>query len=189
MTARAVLRIAARVLVVDDDASTRSGLSRLLALEGYTVDTVPNGAAALALVAVHPPDVVLTDLMMPGMDGIALLVALHKQHPGLPVIVATGAWDLEAAVRAVRAGAHDYLAKPVDFAALRVMLERVLDRQRASSIDSVQGNCCRVLRPPCPPSVSSAIDYAVDVQRGPRGSDARPGGRDDAVAMTEIARG
>jgi two-component system response regulator HydG len=119
----------ARVLVVDDDASARSGLEKLLRSEGYEVDTAEDGAAALARAAEAPPDVVVTDLKMPHMDGIDLLKKLREQDPTLPVIVATSFQDLHSAVKAMRAGAEDYLTKPIDFEALAVTLERALERR------------------------------------------------------------
>jgi DNA-binding NtrC family response regulator len=123
--------IGARILIVDDDASSRSGLARLLEQEGYVVDAADDGAAAVVAAAIRPPAIVVTDLMMPGMDGTALIQRLHAHDPELPVIVATAAWDLAAAVRAVRAGAHDYIAKPIDFEALAVMIERALERRKS----------------------------------------------------------
>jgi two-component system response regulator HydG len=119
----------ARVLVVDDDASARSGLEKLLRSDGYVVDTAESGAAALERAAEAPPDVVVTDLKMPNMDGIELLQKLREQDPTLPVIVATSFQDLHSAVRAMRAGAEDYLTKPIDFEALTVTLERALERR------------------------------------------------------------
>jgi two-component system response regulator HydG len=119
----------AHVLVVDDDPAARSGLERLLEQDGHRVTTAADGPAALELAAAHPPDVVLTDVKMPGMDGYQLLEKLHGQDPGLPVIVATAAADLGAAVAAMRAGAEDFVSKPIDFDALSLIIERVLERR------------------------------------------------------------
>jgi two-component system response regulator HydG len=119
----------ARVLVVDDEASARSGLEKLLRQEGYVVDTAADGDAALAIVAEHPPDLVLTDLRMPGMDGLELLERLRERDGELPVLVVTALGDVSTAVQAMRAGADDYLTKPIDFDALSVVIERVLQRR------------------------------------------------------------
>ncbi len=119
----------ARVLVVDDEASARSGLEKLLRQEGHNVDVAEDGESALRIAAEHPPDVVVTDLKMPKMDGIELLRKLHEQDPNLPVIVATAFGDVNTAVQAMRAGAEDYVTKPVDFDALLVALERALERR------------------------------------------------------------
>src|SRR5689334_15017306 len=108
----------ARVLVVDDEASARSGLEKLLRQEGYAVDAAADGPSALELASERPPDVVVTDLKMPKMDGVELLKKLREQDPDLPVIVVTAFGDVASAVNAMRAGAEDYLTKPVDFDAL-----------------------------------------------------------------------
>ncbi|KYF53676.1 transcriptional regulator [Sorangium cellulosum] len=117
-----------RVLVVDDEASARSGLEKLLRQEGYVVDAAGDGAEALEIAAERPPDVVVTDLKMPKMDGMALLGKLREQDPSLPVIVVTAFGDVTSAVQAMRAGAEDYLTKPVDFDALLLSIERALER-------------------------------------------------------------
>jgi two-component system, NtrC family, response regulator HydG len=119
----------ARILIVEDEASARSGLEMLLLGDGYTVDAAEDGVAALARIAEIPPDVVITDLEMPGMGGMELLKNLHTTHPTLPVIILTSFQDLQSAVAAMRAGAEDYLTKPVDFEALSVTLERTLERR------------------------------------------------------------
>ncbi|WP_437731212.1 sigma-54-dependent transcriptional regulator [Sorangium sp. So ce1335] len=121
-------RQSSRVLVVDDEASARSGLEKLLRQEGYAVDAAGDGAEALELAAERPPDVVVTDLKMPKMDGMALLGKLREQDPALPVIVVTAFGDVASAVQAMRAGAEDYLTKPVDFDALLLSIERALER-------------------------------------------------------------
>ncbi|WP_441292099.1 sigma-54-dependent transcriptional regulator [Sorangium sp. KYC3313] len=121
-------RQSSRVLVVDDEASARSGLEKLLRQEGYTVDAAADGVEAVEVAAERPPDVVVTDLKMPRMDGVALLGKLREQDPALPVIVVTAFGDVSSAVLAMRAGAEDYLTKPVDFDALLLTLERALER-------------------------------------------------------------
>jgi len=117
-----------RVLVVDDEPAARSGLQKLLS-DRFTVDTAEDGVAAIALAAEHPPDVVVSDLKMPNMDGIELTKKLHEMDAELPVIVATALGDVTNAVHAMRAGADDYLTKPIDFDALVVSIERSLERR------------------------------------------------------------
>ena len=117
-----------RVLVVDDEPAARSGLEKLLS-ERFTVDTAEDGVVALAHAAEHPPDVVVTDLKMPNMDGIELTKKLHEVDDELPVIVATALGDVNNAVHAMRAGADDYLTKPIDYDALVVAIERSLERR------------------------------------------------------------
>ncbi|HHH11514.1 MAG TPA: sigma-54-dependent Fis family transcriptional regulator [Sorangium sp.] len=117
---------AARVLVVDDEASARRGLKKLLTQDGYCVAVADCGHAALERAQEFSPDVVLTDLRMPGMDGIELLSELRKMDPELPVIVVTAYGAVSSAVGAMRAGAENYLTKPIDFDALSVTISRAL---------------------------------------------------------------
>ena len=118
-----------RLLVVDDEPSARSGLEKLLRQEGYLVDAAADGPSALEIAADRPPDVVITDLKMPGMDGVELLTRLHEQDADLPVLVVTAFGDVNSAVTAMRAGADDYLTKPVDFDALTLAVERSMSRR------------------------------------------------------------
>jgi two-component system response regulator HydG len=119
----------ARILVVDDEASARSGLEKLLKQEGYTVDAAVDGTSALERFAEAPADVVVTDLKMPNMDGIELLKKLREQDVDVPVLVCTAFGDVSTAVQAMRAGAEDYLTKPIDFDALTLAVERALERR------------------------------------------------------------
>nr|MBK7067151.1 sigma-54-dependent Fis family transcriptional regulator [Deltaproteobacteria bacterium] len=118
-----------RVLVVDDEEGARSGLEKLLRLEGYAVDAAADGLAALERAAEQPPDVVVTDLKMPRMDGMALMERLRTQWPGLPVIVVTAFGDVASAVAAMRQGAEHYLVKPVDFDELQVAIDRAIENR------------------------------------------------------------
>jgi len=122
-------RASKRILVVDDEGSGRSGLVRLLTQEGYVVDSAEDGTTALHVAAEHPPDVVVTDLKMPGMDGVELLAKLKQQDAELPVIVVTSFAEVGSAIAAMRAGAEDYLTKPIDFDALELVIERALERR------------------------------------------------------------
>ena len=119
----------ARILVVDDEASARAGLTKLLKQEGYDVDAAADGAEALLMLAERAPALVVTDLKMPNMDGMALLAKIRQQNPQIPTIVATAFGEVSTAVEAMRAGAADYLTKPIDFDALLVSVERALERR------------------------------------------------------------
>ncbi|MCA9619640.1 MAG: sigma-54-dependent Fis family transcriptional regulator, partial [Myxococcales bacterium] len=120
----------ARILVVDDEPAARTGLKRLLEQEGYRVETAEGGRQALEVADELVPDVVVTDLKMPEMSGHVLLERLHEIYPELPVIVVTAFGDISSAVEAMRAGAENFLAKPVDFDALTLTIERALERRR-----------------------------------------------------------
>jgi len=118
-----------RILVVDDDAGARSALTTLLGSEGYQVDTAPDGHAALDRLVELPPDVIVTDLDMPVMNGMQLLAELRGRGQDVPVIVVTSATEIRSAVEAMRAGATDYITKPVDFDALLLSIDRALQQR------------------------------------------------------------
>ncbi len=123
-----------RVLVVDDDDIACGALAALLRREGFVVTTACDGAAALAEAARSAPDVVLTDLQMPNLDGIELCRRLHQIDADLPVIVMTAFSSTDCAIEAIRAGASDYLVKPVQIDAVLVGVERVIAR-RADALE------------------------------------------------------
>jgi DNA-binding NtrC family response regulator len=104
----------ARVLVVEDEPDVAEILRDALTDLGYAVSVAGGGAEALAVVAVHRPDVVLLDLAMPGMPGDEVLERLRERDPALPVIVVTGNPDVDRARATLALGAFDYVAKPFD---------------------------------------------------------------------------
>jgi two-component system, NtrC family, response regulator HydG len=122
-----------RILVVDDEATARNGLGKLLQQEGYQVDLAADGVEALASVSEHPPALIISDLKMPNMDGMELLKQLREQGIETPTVVATAFGEISTAVAAMRAGAEDYLTKPIDFDALLLIVERTLARQELKS--------------------------------------------------------
>jgi len=103
-----------RVLLVDDEKDLTAYLAKRLAARGMEVETASDGASALQAVQRSIPDVVVLDMLMPGMDGIQTLGALHERHPDLPVIILSGHGAEEQAARGARLGAIDYLHKPCD---------------------------------------------------------------------------
>ncbi|MBK9072418.1 MAG: sigma-54-dependent Fis family transcriptional regulator [Myxococcales bacterium] len=118
-----------RILVVDDEVNARSALAELLRDEGYEVETAADAFKALGKVAEFAPHVVLTDLKMPGMDGIELVAELRKQDPSPDIIVMTAFGGVASAVEAMRKGARDYLTKPLNFEELLISLERTVEGQ------------------------------------------------------------
>ncbi len=120
----------ARILIVDDEAGARSALTELLKQEGYAVECAADGFKALRFVSDFEPDLVLTDLRMPGLDGIELMKKLHESNPNLPVVLMTAFGAVETAVSAMRDGAADYLTKPLDIEELLVVVARTLERAR-----------------------------------------------------------
>ena len=113
-----------RILVVDDEISARSALSEILTDEGFKVRTAADGFRALAAAGDFAPDLVLTDLKMPGMDGLELLGRLKEHDPEVAVVLMTAFGAVESAVEAMRAGAADYLTKPLNSDELLLVLER-----------------------------------------------------------------
>jgi two-component system response regulator HydG len=119
-----------RVLVVDDEVNARNALTELLRDEGYAVDAAADGFKALGKLADFAPDLVLTDLKMPGMDGIQLLGKIRESDPDLPVVMMTAFGEVETAVGAMRAGARDYLSKPVNVGELSVVVAREMSGRK-----------------------------------------------------------
>jgi two-component system, response regulator RegA len=102
------------VLVVDDDEVFRERLARAMRSRGFDVATAAHNAAALASADARPPAFAVVDLRMPGPGGMALIAPLRARTPGVRIVVLTGYGSISSAVEALRAGAHDYLSKPVD---------------------------------------------------------------------------
>ncbi len=133
----------ARVLVVDDDAGGRRWIAKLLTQDGYDVEAAVDGVEALRIIEERAPTLVVTDLSMPKMGGLELLRRIRESNPEVGTIVATAADDVASAVAAMRAGAEDYLTKPVGFDALRLAVERALAHQ---ALVSEAANLRRQLR-------------------------------------------
>jgi DNA-binding NtrC family response regulator len=111
-----------RVLVADDEPSALTGLRALLGAWGYEVETAPNGRVALEKIAAAPPAALITDVVMPLMNGLELLDALRTTRPAMPVILLTAYSSLDTLLVAAAEGAFAYLPKPVDVAKLKVVL-------------------------------------------------------------------
>jgi DNA-binding NtrC family response regulator len=120
-----------RVLIADDLEASRKGLAALVATWGYEVEEAADGQEALAKAADSNPAVVITDLVMPKLDGLGLLKAVQAELPFTMVIILTGHGTIETAVGATKDGAYDYLTKPVDVARLRILLEKAIEKGEA----------------------------------------------------------
>src|SRR5690606_26118869 len=116
----------ARILVVDDETAARSALTELLREEGFEVQSAGDGFKALGRLDGWSADIVITDLKMPGMDGIQLMEKVRERSPDVSVVVMTAFGTVESAVEAVKQGADDYLTKPLHLGQLLVVVERVL---------------------------------------------------------------
>ncbi|HET9481999.1 MAG TPA: sigma-54 dependent transcriptional regulator, partial [Candidatus Polarisedimenticolia bacterium] len=106
--------VPAHVLIVDDEPNVRKVLGALLEQSGYTTSRAESAEEAMRLVRAHDPDLVLTDLRMPAMDGLQLLAELRREFPEIPVVMLTAHGTVETAVEAMKRGAHDFLTKPFD---------------------------------------------------------------------------
>ena len=120
----------ARIVVIDDEVNAAAALETLLKEDGYEVARAHEAPGGLALVEKTDPDIVLTDLRMPGMDGLELLAKVKELRPDTMVILMTAFGTVKTAVRAMKLGAEDYLSKPIDFEELEVLLQRVLEKRR-----------------------------------------------------------
>ena len=120
-----------RILVVDDDVGSRTALDALLRVDGFETSHAADGEAALADATRQLPDLVLTDLQMPLMDGLKLCQRLHEIDRDLPVIIMTAHSDMQSVIDSLRAGAEDYLIKPVLADAVLWCVKRALGRRAA----------------------------------------------------------
>ncbi len=119
----------ARILIVDDEANARRALTQLLGEDGFEVAEAGDGEAALEMIAGFSPDVVLSDVRMPRMDGLTLLERARQQHCDAAFVMMTAFGSVEAAVRAMRSGAENFLLKPLDVDAVSVVIEKVLEKR------------------------------------------------------------
>ena len=125
-----------KILIVDDDSSIRKVMGFILEEAGYEVRSAPSGADALAMIDKDRPDLVLTDIKMPGIDGIALLKEIKRIDDSITVIVLTAFGTVETAVEAMKTGAADYLTKPISRDELTLTVQKTL-RLRALEAENV----------------------------------------------------
>ncbi|PWT86862.1 MAG: transcriptional regulator [Blastocatellia bacterium] len=117
-----------RVLIVEDDSAARLGLEQLVKSWGFVAESASDGIEALEKVTTFRPAIVITDLVMPGMDGLELLRALQQQGADVTTLLLTAQGTVETAVEAMKEGAYDYLTKPIEIPRLKVLLDKVVER-------------------------------------------------------------
>ena len=116
-----------KVWIIDDDSSIRWVLEKALGKADIPVASFETGDEALAALQREEPSVIVSDIRMPGMDGLELLERIHERHPDLPVIIMTAHSDLDSAVSAYKGGAFEYLPKPFDVDEITSLVQRALD--------------------------------------------------------------
>src|SRR5512136_211794 len=122
--------MADRLLVVDDEPSMTEFLEILLVQEGYEVTTASSGEEGFKLYRRLEPDLILTDVKMPGMSGLDLIREIHALDAPIPIIAITAYASADDAIRAVREGAYDYLSKPFQIEDLRIIIRNALEARR-----------------------------------------------------------
>lgn len=135
MTTEDLSRTGARVVVIDDEQDMRASISQWLSLSGFQTETFAGAEEALRALSPDYPGIVISDIRMPGMDGMALLKRLMAMDAGLPVILITGHGDVPMAVEAMRLGAFDFLEKPFDPDRMSELARRAL-KARGLALES-----------------------------------------------------
>lgn len=130
------LQAGGRILVIDDEENIRETLSEFLSLTGYEVDTACNGAEGLDRLGRDSYDLVLSDLKMPGVDGIAVIEWVKETQPDLPVLVMSGHATVDSTIRALRLGAYDYLLKPFSLDEIERTIENCLEKRRLEAANT-----------------------------------------------------
>src|SRR5256886_10857740 len=120
--------VSERVLIVEDDCAARIGLEQLVKTWGFIAESAASGEEALDKVTTFRPAIVITDLVMPGMDGLALLRALQQQGADVTTLLLTAQGTIETAVEAMKEGAYDYLTKPIEIPRLKILLDKIVER-------------------------------------------------------------
>ena len=140
----------AHLLIVDDETIARENLFHILAREGYTADMAPSGEKALELLRTHAYDLIISDLMMPGLSGMDLLEKVKAEHPTTELILITGYASVSTAVEAMHKGAYTYVEKPVNLDELRVQVKRALEKRALSAEVIVLRQSLKATRDPLP---------------------------------------
>src|SRR5256886_14503511 len=117
-----------RVLIVEDDPAARNGLEQVVKSWGFIAESAGDGEEALEKVTSFRPAIVITDMVMPRIDGLALLRALQTQAADVTTLLLTAQATVETAVEAMKEGAYDYLTKPIDLQRLKILLDKIVER-------------------------------------------------------------
>src|ERR1041385_4576903 len=126
-----------KILVVDDEPSVLLTVVAILQQEGYDVDAAANGQTAIEWIRSRQYDLVMTDLKMPGVDGLQVLEEVRKTAPNTVTLMMTGYGSVDTALEALQHGAYEYLLKPTEVPDLKAAVRRSLERKRLSEIDTL----------------------------------------------------
>ena len=118
----------AKILVIDDQRPIRSTLKDILEMEGHTVSLAEDGAKGVETFTAEKPDLVLTDIKMPAMDGMEVLAKIMETKADCPVIMISGHGDIDTAVECIKRGAYDFIQKPLDLNRLLITVKNALDK-------------------------------------------------------------
>jgi DNA-binding NtrC family response regulator len=161
--------VAAKILVVDDESEIRDVLTEVLEAAGFEVIAAADGAAALEQARASQSAVILLDLTMPRMGGMAALPEIKRFAPEIPVIICTAHTDIHTAVQAMRLGAYDYLTKPFDMDILMLAVKRALEREElrahVAELKSQGEGASLVERMGSSPQIRAVIQQAAQVAR------------------------
>jgi DNA-binding NtrC family response regulator len=123
-----------KVLLVDDEVEFASALAERLQMRDYDVQTASNGLEAMALFHGSPPDIVILDLRIPGMDGLEILKNIKIFDPTIEVLILTGHGDVESVAEGMKSGAYEYIMKPIDIGELTSKIDMAM-KKRISNRD------------------------------------------------------
>jgi DNA-binding NtrC family response regulator len=118
-----------RVLIVEDDSNTRVGLTELVRTWGFTTEAAADGQEALQRITAFRPSIIISDLVMPRMGGLELLRAVKDEAGDVTMVILTAQGTVETAVEAIKEGAYDYLTKPIEPQRLKILLDKIVERQ------------------------------------------------------------
>ncbi|MFE6625328.1 response regulator transcription factor [Streptomyces sp. NPDC008086] len=170
------------VLLAEDDRAIRHALERALTLEGYQVTAVADGVEALAQAHRTPPDVLVLDVMMPGIDGLQVCRVLRAEGDRTPILMLTALVETQDRIAGLDAGADDYVVKPFDveevFARLRALLRRTSDSTGPAPVD--------VPKPAAAPEPSGRLVEAAGLRMDPQARRVWRGGRELELTRTEF---
>jgi len=123
-----------KLLIVDDEKGINNLLSTMMREQGYMVETAQCSEEALLKLEAYPADIVISDVMMPKMNGLELLKKIKKQYPDIQVLIITSYGSIENAVKAMKLGAFDYVLKPLDFNLVQMLIEKIVTQKKSAPI-------------------------------------------------------